>query len=247
MGSGQQSESLFVAVVDPCRGEGRIGNLQFDATRNQVTVDLVDGAQLLVGLYGEGVSYRHIGPDGATVRQLNAEPEPVGQLGKLDREDRTVRIRGDGAVSVGDLLIFENDLGRNTFYRAEQVGPGGEVRVGDRWTDLRIATGYLTGGSEGNGLEYDDTYIIQEPIRAQCRGARIVNEEGNELRVVQVDADAIVFDAGPGECARFPVDSTGDGRMAFDIYDFGEGDSVSRIRVRDSLPSRDLDQGGRSV
>ena len=82
---------------------------------------------------------------------------------------------------------------------------------------------------------YDGDYVIQHPIRAQCRGARMVNEAGDEIRVVCVEDDAIVLDASPGACAEFPVDTDGDGKMAFGIYDFGEGDVVKRIEVVDSL------------
>ena len=212
-----------------------------------MTIELVDGGRLRLRAGPGGVACEFIGADGSTSREVGASLESVGKVGRHDRKGRTVGIQGTDPVGKGDLLIFENDLGRNTFYFVEEGGSEGEVKVGDRWTDLRIATGSLTGRSEERRLVYDDTLIIQEPVRAQCRGARIVNEEGNERRVVQVDNDTILLDGSAEECASFPVDANGDGKMAFDIYDFGEGDPVARVRVRDSLCSRDLDQGGRPV
>jgi hypothetical protein len=247
LGSGAHRSTQFLAVVEPHQGEARIRDASFDSVDGRVTLHLASGGHLTLRVAGDEVTLQHIGPDARMARELSARRERVGQVSAVEPGSRSMWVEGDGSVGEGDLLIIENDLGRNTFYRAEAVGPRGEVTVGDEWTDLRIATGSLTGEARGNRLGYDASAIIQQPIRAQCRGARLVNQEGSEWRVVQVDADTILVDTDPESCGRISVDANGDGRMSFDIYDFGQGDSVERIQVRDSLCEGDLDNGGRSA
>ncbi len=226
-------DSTFCAVVEPHQGGAGVANVRFDPAEGRVQIDFRDGSGWALEAGGEAVRFQAQGSDGATVREVTAHLYPVGAVGAVDRASRTLAL--GASVGEGDLLIFENDLGRNTFYRVDAVLQDGRVRVGDRWTDLRVARGYLTGEQEGSRLFCDGDDIIQAPIQAQCRGARIVNEAGREVRVVQFENEAIVLDAPPEACAAFAVDADNDGKMAFDIYDFGEGDMVCRIDTVDSL------------
>ncbi len=229
------TESFFRAVVEPHQGRADVTDVRFDPAERSLSIDFKDGSGWKVEAGGEAVRFQALGSDGATLREVTARLCAAGPVCAVDRASRTIVLNQAASVAQGDLLIFENDLDRNTFYRVDAVLPDGRVRIGDRWTDLRVARGGLTGASEGTRLFYDTDIVIQDPIRAQCRGARIVNEAGKELRVVRVEEGAIVLDAPPEVCAAFPVDGNNDGRMAFDIYDFGEGDVARRVEVNDSL------------
>ena len=233
--AGEEIESLFCGVVEAHQGGGAIADVQLDPESGEVRIAFGDGSAWALRAKAEEIEFVSEDAGGAGARRILAALADIGGVASVDYESRVVGLDGPGPLSDGELLIFGNELGRNTYYEVEATPSAGKVAIGDRWTDLRVARGYLTGRSEGTKVLTDQDYVIQHPIRAQCRGARVFNETGTSHRVVAVEGDGIVLDASPEACAAFAVDSDGDGRMAFDIYDFGVGDAVMRIQVDDSL------------
>ena len=228
-----EAESSFCAVLESHQGQADVTDVRFDSEAGRLEIAFRDGSAWTVTAGTENVAFKATQPEGAT-RSVTASLTEMGKVAEMDESSHSFKLESARDLAEGDLLIIENDLDRNAFYQAETVQPDGRVTVGDRWTDLRVAKGYLTGKSEGARVYYDGDYVIQHPIRAHCRGARIFNEAGQSCRVVAVEDEAIVLDAPPEACAKFSVDADGDGRMAFHICDFGNGDAIKRIEVSDS-------------
>ena len=233
--AGEEIESLFCAVVEAHQGGATIEDVRLDRENGEVCITFGDGAAWMLRAEAETIRFRSVNARGAEDRKLSATLAGIGKAVSVDYGSRTVGMGEAGHLTNGELLIFQNELGRNTYYEVDGTPSAEAVTIGDRWTDLRVARGYLTGQSEGTKVLTDRDYVIQHPIRAQCRGARVFNGTGASHRVVAVEDDGILLDASPEACAAFAVDSDGDGRMPFDIYDFGEGDMVKRIQVDDSL------------
>jgi hypothetical protein len=233
--AGQEVESLFCAVVEAHQGDADIEDVRLDPGSGEMRIAFGDGSAWTLKAETEAIEFAWADAGGAGARRITGALDEVGKVEGVEYGSRKVRLGGVEELADGELLVFENELERNTYYEVEGTPGADEIVIGDRWTDLRVARGYLTGRCEGTKVLTDSDYVIQHPIRAQCRGARVFNEAGASHRVVAVEDDGIVLDASPEACASFVADSGGDGRMAFDIYDFGEGDAVKRIRIDDSL------------
>lgn len=225
--------SRFIAVLEARQGFGTIDSVA--ATDGGLAIAFRDGRRWTIDVAPSTLAFEARGGDSTVARTLEARLSRGIPITKVFTGSQHVALHQPAPVEPGALAIIENSLGRNTYYPVTDVEDGGNLlRLGDAWTDFRVASGYLTNGRDGNRIHYDPAFLIQPPIRAQARGGHAYNEAGFHLRVLSVEGGALVLDAFPEVCSDFPFDKNQDGAMEFVIYDFGLNDSLHWVEVTDS-------------
>ena len=227
------TDSLFCAVVEAHQGEALVQAVSFDPGQGALSIRFSDGEEWIVRADSGSASLSVADAGGSVRREVSARNVPAGKVNEVDYDARRVMLDKPLDGTKGEYLIIENDLGRNTFYQVEGEAQG-SLTIGDRWTDLCVARGYLTGESDGGRLEYDARYKIQDPIRAQCRGGRFSNASGITSRIVEIDGKWVHLEADEVTCATLLADVDRGDRKVFRVYDFGAGDQVSRIEITDT-------------
>lgn len=217
-------ESVFCAVIEPFEDEPALASVERigDAALRIVTAD---GDRYEVGLDGAGIYLDQHTED--TASALRAEPASPMTITDVDYANRLVLLDGEASVEPGEYAVAENELGLNTFYRVERVD-GASIVLGGEWTRLRVATGRVTGDAEGAALPYDPAFLIQHPIRAQCRGARVLDEAGRSLRIKEITDKAVIVSGAVPD--GFAEDVNKDGQRRFNVYAFGPGDTLTWTR-----------------
>lgn len=175
-------------------GAGRIDHLAFDARRGRLVV-----AELGAGMV-EAVDIAS-GKSAASVTGLK-EPQGVAVL--AERDEVAVASGGDGAVR---------------FYRAADLSPVAEIKLGEDADNLRVdpRNGTLVAGYGSGALAVIDParHVVlrrialpAHPESFQLSGSRAyVNLPGaNRVAVVDLDAGRVVGGWGnPGALANFPL------------------------------------------
>jgi hypothetical protein len=240
----ENTESFFATVVEAHRGTAAVTGVALLPDRAGLRIELQSGSHWTLRLADGGVVFEAKDSGGRTTRRIAAGQGPAVAVRSVDLGARRMTLATNPGGAADGLFLIQNGRGHNTFYRARPADEkGAALVVGDTATDLRIATGYFTEAVEGeSALRYDESYVIQSPIRAQCRGAVGVNEAGKQLGVVSISKTAVLLDASLAECATFAADADGNGRSSFDIYDIGPGDSVRAFAVDVKVVVACLDQ-----
>jgi hypothetical protein len=229
----QEADSFFCAVVEAHHGEGAVTEVHLDGGDGSLSVRFRDGRSWLVRADLESVVLTVVGKGGAIRRGLSARLETVGRVSGVDYDAREFKVDQPISFGEGEVLLFENDLGRNTFYPVNRVEHG-RISIGDRWTDLCVARGHLTGHSGAGRLTYDPDYKIQDPVRAQCRGARVTSESGVIARVERVEPESILLDANTEADVERQLRADAESGSPFKVFDFGVGDVIRRVEITDT-------------
>ncbi|MCP4645694.1 MAG: hypothetical protein GY851_34935 [bacterium] len=234
VGEGGPLQSRFRAVVEAHQGNPGIESVS-RADGDGIDVKFRSGDTWHIVAEGYTVSFVARGADGQRTRAVKLSPSPPATIGAVDYEARSVSFAEGDGPAVGTTAFITNELGRNTYYTVQERRPDGAVVLGDQWTDLRVARGFLTGERDGGRLLYEAEYEIKEPVRAQCHGARIRNAAGQSLCVRSVDAEAVTVEGTDADIQEFVKSTVDTCEGQFSIFDFGPGDSVGWTLMEDAV------------
>jgi hypothetical protein len=215
----EQQHTVFWAVVEARQTEAWVQS-----------VEESEGTLTVRGKDGQTISLR-VDAEGATLERADlrrrVERAAVGTVKSVDPRRRALDLGGVSDLSPGEWLLFENDLGKSTFYPVERVEADGQIIIGDQWTSLTVAHPVLTGEADGKRMLRNEEIVVQYPMARLAVGGAVQTSRGWK-RVEAVEGDAVRLEASPAECAAFARKAAENGG-GIDIVDIAPGDRVTRF------------------